>query len=76
MTVQRRSGFFLLALTIAYVALLIVGGSNVRIAVRVPHDAAIAGPFVAQHSWAIRWGSFCEFVSANSAGDLYAILDG
>lgn len=68
MTVQRRSGFFLLALTLAYVALLIVGGSNVRIAFRVPHDAAIAGSFVAQHSWAIRWGSFCEFVSAIPLG--------
>lgn len=68
MTAQRRSGFFLLALTLAYVALLIVGGSNVRIAFRVPHDAAIAASFVAQHSWAIRWGSFCEFVSAIPLG--------
>jgi hypothetical protein len=68
MTVQRRSRLFLLALTLAYVALLIIGGSNVRIAFRVPHDAAIAGAFVAGHSWAIRWGSFCEFVSAIPLG--------
>lgn len=54
----------LLALTLAYVARMVIGGSNVRIAFGVPHDSVIASAFVAEHTWAICWGSFCEFVSA------------
>jgi hypothetical protein len=76
MTLQRRSGLLLLALTLAYIALMILGGSNVRTAFRVPHDAAIAGAFVAEHSWAIRWGSFCEFVSAIPLGIFMAVSIG
>lgn len=64
MPLQRRFNFSLLALIVAYVALLKVGGSNMVIAFRVPHDSALATAYVAQHSWAIRLGSFSEFASA------------
>ena len=43
------------------------------IAFHVPHDAAIAVAFVAQHNWAIRWGSFCEFGSAIPLGIFMAV---
>jgi hypothetical protein len=76
MPLHRRSRLLLLALTLAYIALMILGGSNVRTAFRVPHDAAIAGAFVAQHSWAIRWGSFCEFLSAIPLGIFMAVSIG
>ncbi len=76
MSLQRRSGLLLLALTLAYIALMILGGSNGKIAFRVPHDAAIASAFVAQHSWAIRWGSFCEFLSAIPPGIFMAVSIG
>lgn len=64
MHLQRHAKPILIALTVIYVGLMKAGGSNVSIAFHVPHDSAIAVAFVAQHSWAIRWGSFCEFVSA------------
>jgi hypothetical protein len=66
MPLHRRFNFSLLALILVYVALMKVGGSNVRIAFRVPHDAAIATDFVTRHSWEIRLGSFAEFGSAIS----------
>ncbi|MGA8529701.1 MAG: hypothetical protein WB622_08305 [Acidobacteriaceae bacterium] len=72
----RYPGLSLLALTLVYLALMIVGGSNVKIAFHVPHDAATAVPFVAQHSWAIRWGSFCEFCSAIPLGIFMAVSVG
>lgn len=73
MPLHRRFNFSLLTLIIAYVSLMKVGGSNVRTAFRVPHDAALASDFVAQHSWEIRWGSFAEFGSAISLGIFIAV---
>lgn len=68
MHVQRHDKTLLLALTIAYLALMIAGGRNVTIAFQVPHDSATAADFVSQHSWAIRLGSFLELVSAIPLG--------
>jgi Spy/CpxP family protein refolding chaperone len=73
MPLHRRFDFSLLALILIYAALLKVGGSNVRIAFQVPHDAAIASDFVTQHSWEIRLGSFAEFGSAISLSLFIAI---
>ena len=76
MRILRHPGVVLVALTVLYIALLKAGGSNVRIAFRVPHDAAIAPTYVIQHSWAIRWGSFCEFASAIPLGIFIAVCIG
>jgi hypothetical protein len=76
MSFQRHSKFVLIALTLAYAALMFVGGSNVRMSFRVPHDSAAGVAFVAQYSWPIRWGSFCEFVSAIPLGIFMAICVG
>lgn len=73
MPLQRHAGPSLLALALVYVALLIAGGASVKAAFHVPHDSAIAAVFVAQHSWAIRWGSFCEFGSAIPLGIFMAV---
>ena len=73
MPLQRHAGPSLLVLTLVYVALLIAGGANLRTAFHVPHDSAIAAAFVAQHSRAIRWGSFCEFGSAIPLGIFMAV---
>jgi hypothetical protein len=73
MLFQRHAGRFLLALTVAYAALMFAAGSRVVIAFHVPHDSAIAAPFVAQHSLSIRWGSFLEFVSAIPLGIFMAV---
>jgi len=68
MPLQRHAGLTLFALTLVYIASMMAGGTNVKVAFQVPHDSAIAPAFVAQHIWAIQWGSFCEFVSAISLG--------
>ena len=73
MLFQRHARLSLLGLTLAYIALMMAGGTNVRAAFQVPHDSAIATAFVADHSWAIRWGSFCEFVSAIPLGIFMAV---
>lgn len=73
MPLQRHVRSSLLVLTLVYVALMKVGGSNVRTAFHVPHNSAIAAAFVTQHSWAIRWGSFCEFCSAIALGIFMAV---
>jgi hypothetical protein len=68
-SVKRHYGPPLLLLTVVYVGFLIAGGSNVSAAFHIPHDsAANAVVYVAQHSWAIRWGSFCEVASAIPLG--------
>jgi len=64
MSLQRHGKLVLFALTLAYAGLMFEGGSNVRMSFRVPHDSVAGVAFVAQYSWPIRWGSFCEFVSA------------
>ena len=64
MPLQRHAGLTLFTLTFAYIALMMAGGTNVRVAFQVPHDSAIAPAFVAQHIRGIQWGSFCEFASA------------
>jgi hypothetical protein len=67
--VKRHAGPNLLLLTIVYVGLLIAGGATVRAAFLIPHDSADAAvAFVAKHSLAIRWGSFCELGSAIPLG--------
>jgi hypothetical protein len=63
---------FLLSRSV-YIALMMAGGTNVRVAFQVPHDSATAPAFVAQHIWAIQWGSFCEFASAISLGIFMAV---
>ena len=73
MPLQRHAGLTLFALTLVYIALMMAGGTNVRVAFQVPHDSAIASAFVAQHIWAIQWGSFCEFASAISLGIFMAV---
>lgn len=73
MPVPRHDRTFLLALTIAYLALMISGAMNVTIAFRVPQDSATAAAFVAQHSGAIRLGSFLEFISALPLGIFMAV---
>lgn len=64
MPLQRRLGPSLLVLALAYVALLVAGGSKVSVAFHVPHDSTAAVAFVAQNGSAIRWGSFFELCSA------------
>ena len=73
MPLQRHAEPSLLALTIVYIALMIAGGSKLSAAFHVPHDSAAAVIFVAQHSWAIRWGSFFEFGSAIPLGIFMAV---
>jgi hypothetical protein len=74
MVFQRHAGPSLLALSVVYLALLIAGGSTVSAAFHVPHDSVIAVAFVAEHSRAIRWGSFCEFGSAIPLGIFMAVV--
>jgi hypothetical protein len=73
MLVQRHAGPSLLALTIAYLAMFIASGSKVSVAFHVPHVSEAAVAFVAQNNWAIRWGSFFEFVSAIPLGIFVAV---
>lgn len=73
MPAERHPGPSLLVLTLVYIVLLIIGGSNVRAAFQVPHEPAVAVAFIAQHSWGIRWGSFCEFGSAIPLGIFMAV---
>jgi hypothetical protein len=73
MFLQRHGKLVLLALTLAYAGLMFIGGSTVRMSFRVPHDPAVGVAFVAQYSWPIRLGSFCEFVSAIPLGIFMAI---
>ena len=76
MPLPSRTRLVLLALTVAYAGLMEAGGSKVVLAFRVPHDATIATAYVAQHSLAIRAGSFFEFVSAIPLGIFMAIIIG
>jgi hypothetical protein len=73
MPLQRHAGPSLLILTLVYIAMFLAGGSKVSVAFHVPHDPAAAVAFVAQHSWAIRWGSFFELGSAISLGIFMAV---
>jgi hypothetical protein len=75
MSLQRNAKLMLFALVLIYLALMIAGESNVSIAFHIPHDSTAVN-FVAQHSWAIRWGSFCEFISAIPLGIFMAITIG
>lgn len=74
MPLQNRTRLILIALTVAYAGLMEAGGSQVVLAFRVPHDAALATAYVAQHSLAIRSGSFFEFVSAMALSIFMAIV--
>jgi len=66
---KKHPGPNLLFLTIVYLALLIAGGSTVSAAFHIPLDSAQkAVGFVSDHSWAIKWGSFCELGSAIPLG--------
>src|SRR6185437_15130677 len=61
---DRHAGPNLLLLTIIYAGFMIAGGSKLIAAFRFPHDSAGAVAYLAQHGWAIQWGSFCELASA------------
>lgn len=63
MRLLRDDRALLFTLTLAYFALMFTAGKDVVVSFRVPHDATAAA-YVAQHSWAIRLGSFLELVSA------------
>jgi hypothetical protein len=65
---QRQTRTILVALTLVYVALMVAGGSKLSAAFHMPHDPEAAVAFVGQNGGAIRWGSFCEFVSAIPLG--------
>ena len=73
MHLQRNARPLLLFLTLVYLALMIAGGGNVKIAFQVPHDSAIAPAFVAQHIQQIRLGSFLELGSAIPLGIFMAM---
>jgi len=73
MPARSHDRIFLLALTVIYFALMMAGGTNVKIAFQVPHDPATAVAFVVQHNGAIRWGSFLELVSAIPLGLFMAV---
>lgn len=73
MSAAHRDKILLLALMVAYVALMIAGGMNVKISFQVPHDTAGAVAFVTQHSWAIRLGSCLELFSAIPLGVFMAL---
>jgi hypothetical protein len=73
MVVQRHAGPSLLALAIAYLVMLVVGGSKVSAAFHVPHVSAAAVAFVAQNNSAIRWGSFVELASTIPLGIFMAV---
>jgi hypothetical protein len=73
MPLQRYARLTLFAPALVYIALMVTGGTSVRVAFQVPHDSVIAPAFVAQHMWAIQWGSFCEFASAISLGIFMAV---
>ena len=70
---QRRSGLTLFVLTLAYFALMMAGEQISELPSKSPHDSAVAPAFVAQHMWAIQWGSFCELASAISLGIFMAV---
>ena len=74
MPLQRHAGPSLLALILVYVALIIAGGATLTAGFHVPHDSALAVAFVDQHSFAICWGSFCEFGSAIPLGIFMAAV--
>jgi hypothetical protein len=74
-SVGRHTGPNLLLLTVVYLGFLIAGGSKVSAAFHIPHDSAEkAVAFVAEQSWAIRWGSFCELASAIPLGIFIAAV--
>lgn len=54
-------------LVLTYLAFLIAGGATLRAAFHIPHDSG-AVAYVAKQNWSIRWGSFCEMVSAIPLG--------
>ena len=59
----------LLLLTIVYTGFMLAGGSKLIAAFRFPHDSAEkAVAYLAQNSWSIQWGSFCELASAIPLG--------
>ena len=59
----------LLLLTLVYTGFMLAGGSKLIAAFRFPHDSAEkAVAYLAQNSWSIQWGSFCELASAIPLG--------
>ena len=67
--VKRHPGPNLLLLTIIYAGFMLAGGSKLVAAFRFPHDSAEqAVAYLAQNSWSIQWGSFCELASAIPLG--------
>src|SRR6266700_24672 len=61
---KRLANSSLLILTAVYVALLMGGGSQMRIAFNTPHEAVSAATYVAANAMAIKLASFLELLSA------------
>jgi TctA family transporter len=59
-TAKLRANSSLLILTVVYVALLMGGGSQMRIAFNTPHDASAAAAYLAANATAIKFASFLE----------------
>lgn len=61
----RHAGPPLLLPALVYAALVLVAGSTLSAAFRVPHDsAASAVAYIARMTRSLSWGCFCEFASA------------
>jgi hypothetical protein len=59
-----RANSSLSILTLVYVALLMGGGSQMRIAFNTPHDALAAAAYVAANATATKFASFLELLAA------------
>jgi hypothetical protein len=71
---RRHQGPPLLLLALIYVALMVVGATQLGKAYRVPHDTAKeAVAYVANFGGPIRFGSFCELSSAVLFGLFVAV---
>jgi hypothetical protein len=68
-SVKRHPGPNLLLLTLVYTGFMLAGGSKLVAAFCFPHDSAEkAIAYLAENSWSIQWGSFCELASAIPLG--------
>ena len=71
---RRHQGPPLLLLALIYVALMVVGATQLGKSYRVPHDTvAEAVAYVANFGGSIRFGSFCELSSAVLLGLFVAV---
>src|ERR1700723_3227748 len=66
---KRHQGPPLLLLALIYVALMVLGATQLGRGFGVPHDTA----YVANFGWSIRFGTFCELSSAVLLGLFVAV---